>query len=191
MRFLQFIKLNEMPSLINDLENDDNDIVRKCKNFYDDYDNSDFPDGGDYYNTFTIYKNKSHHGMVLLITNKDDDFIGYVKFLPSYTLKNGIIIQMTEIVSEEQGQGIATDVYKYLLENFDHIISDEQLTDGSVALYKKLGKRYKPQIYVKGNVHSKEKDKQKDELVDIDFTDDKAMKGYENRKDVSFVLSKR
>lgn len=191
MNFKEFLRLNEMPQAINDLENDDDDVVRKCKRFYDDYDSSDIPDGGDYYNTFSIYKNKGHHGMVLLITNKDDEFIGYVKFSPSYQLKNGIIIQTTEIVSEEQGQGIATDAYKYLLEHFDHIISDSQLTDGSTALYKKLGKKYKPQIFVKGNVHSKEKSEQKDELKDIDFTDDKAMKGYENRNDVSFVLSKK
>lgn len=191
MRFLQFIKLNEMPSLVNDLENDDEDVVKKCERFYDGYDNFNIPDGGDYPINFSIYKNKSHHGMVLLITKNDDEYIGYVKFSPSYDLKNGIIIQMTELISEEQGQGIATEVYKYLLEHFDYIISDEQLTDGSVALYKKLGKQYKPQIYIKGNVHSKEKDEQKNKLLDIDFTDDKAMKGYENRKDVSFVLSKR
>jgi predicted metal-dependent hydrolase len=129
--------------------------------------------------------------VLLILKEEDEEFIGYIKFSPSYALKNGIIIQMTELVSEEQGQGIATDAYKYLLEHFDHIISDEQLTDGSTALYHKLSKKYKPQILIKGNVHSKEKSEQKDELKDIDFTNEKAMKGYENRKDVLFVLSKR
>lgn len=183
MRFLQFIKLNEMPSPINDLENDDSDIVRKCKKYYDESgDEIDYTQ--DYKDSFTLYKMKGNHYMVLLITDKDDEFIGYVYMGPTYTIKNSVMIQTTEIITDRQGEGIATTAYKFLLDKFDYIISDEQLTDGSTALYKKLGKKYKKQILVKGD------STKKDELLDIDFEDDKAMKPYANRKDVRFVLSK-
>ena len=123
--------------------------------------------------------------MVLLITNEDDEFIGYVYMGPSYTIKNSVIIQTTEIISDRQGEGLATTAYKFLLDTFDHIISDEQLTDGSVGLYKKLGRKYKKQILIKGN------STKKDELLDVDFEDDEAMKPYDNRQDVRFVLSKK
>lgn len=170
----------EMPQAINNLENSDSEVVSKAEKFYDRAEEIDF----DTFHriTYTLMKDKEHHGIYLIIQDEDDEFIGYVKANPFYNLKNSIQIQTTEIISDRQSEGIGTQAYEYLLSNYDNIVSDEQLTDGSWSLYQKLAKKYS------GKIWSKEEG-----MLDVDFSSltKEQMKKYDDRKDVYFVLTKK
>lgn len=169
----------EMPQYTG-FTNDDSEVVSKAEKFYDRSEEIDY----DTFHriTYTLMKDKEHHGIYLIIQDEDDEFIGYIKANPFYKLKNAIQIQMTEIIDDRQGEGIGTQAYEYLLTNYDYIVSDEQLTDGSVNLYRKLSKKYSGKLW------------SKDEgLLDVDFsslTEDQ-IKKYDNRKDIYFVLTKK
>jgi len=169
----------EMPQIINDLENPDDEIVKKAEKYYDDSDEIDYKTSQGI--TYTLCKAKSHHGIFLIIQD-GDDFIGYVKANPFYKLENAIQIQMTELIDDFTGQGIGTNAYKYLLTKYNYVVSDEQLTDGSVNLYKKLSKDYHAKIFTKD-----------DGLLDIDFAklNQDEIKKYDDRKDVYFVLERK
>jgi hypothetical protein len=169
----------EMPQYTG-FTNDDSEVVSKAEKFYDRSEEIDY----DTFRriTYTLMKDKEHHGIYLIIQDEDDEFIGYIKANPFYKLKNAIQIQMTEIVDSRQQEGIGTHAYEYLLTNYDYIVSDEQLTDGSTELYRKLAKKYSAKIW------------SKDEgLLDIDFSNlsNEQIKKYDDRKDVYFVLSKK
>jgi hypothetical protein len=88
---------------------------------------------------------------------------------------------MTEIISSEQNQGIASEAYKFLLCKFDYIMSDEQLTYGSVSLYKKLGKTFKTYILDMSSKPSK--------LIPVDLKND--LDGYMNDKHYRLALGKK
>jgi len=169
----------EMPSLIS-YSNDDEDIVKKAEKYYNESD--DISNTTKDRITYTLCKDKSHHGIYLIIQDEDDEFIGYIKANPFYKLQNALQIQMTEIVDGRQGEGIGTDAYNYLLSKYNYIVSDEQLTDGSVNLYHKLSEKFTPKIYVKD-----------EGLVSSDFTNwsKEDIKKYDYREDVYFVLERK
>lgn len=169
----------EMPSLIS-YSNDDEDIVKKTEKYYNDSIEIDYDTKSRI--TYTLCKDKSHHGIYLIIQDEDDEFIGYIKANPFYKLQNAIQIQMTEIVDGRQGERIGTNAYTYLLSKYNYIVSDEQLTDGSVNLYHKLSEKFTPKIYVKD-----------EGLVNSDFTKwtEEDIKKYDYREDVYFVLERK
>lgn len=176
---LETTHLIEMPQYTG-FTNDDSEVVSKAEKFYDrseEIDNDTFRRI-----SYTLMKDKEHHGIYLIIQDEDDEFIGYIKANPFYKLKNAIQIQMTEIVDSRQQEGIGTHAYEYLLTNYDYIVSDEQLTDGSVNLYRKLSTKYSAKLW------------SKDEgLLDVDFSSltKEQIKKYDDRKDVYFVLTKK
>lgn len=178
MKFKQFY-LKEMPQYTG-FTNDDSEVVSKAEKYYNRSNEIDY----DTFKriTYTLMKDKEHHGTYLIIQDENDEFIGYIKANPFYKLKNALQIQMTEIIDSRQSEGIGTDAYTYLLSKFDYIVSDEQLTDGSVNLYHKLSKKFTPKIYTKD-----------EGLVDSDFTkwSEDEIKKYDYRNDVYFVLERK
>lgn len=177
----------EMPQPINYLDNEASNIVYKAEKYYDKSNEID----SDVINgiTYTLTKDKSHSGIYLIIQNEDDEFIGYIKANPftGYVrdkdykkLDNALQIQMTEIISDRQGEGIGTEAYKYLLSKFKYIVSDEQVTDGSINLYKKLSKSYTPKIFLKS-----------EGIKDIDFTKLSDVELDKYGKDMYFVLERK
>ena len=169
----------EMP-VYTGFSNDDADVISKAKKYYDKSEEIEYDTI--HRITYTLMKDKEHHGIYLIIQDDRDEFIGYIKANPFYKLKNSIQIQMTEIIDSRQGEGIGTKAYEYLLSKFNYIVSDEQLTDGSVNLYHKLSKKFTPKIYIKD-----------DGLVDSNFTkwSDDEIKKYDYREDVYFVLERK
>lgn len=178
MKFKSFY-LSEMPQYTG-FANDDSEVISKAEKYYNRAEEIDsIVKHGD---TYTLMKDTEHHGIYLIIQDKDDEFIGYVKANPFYKLQKAIQIQMTEIIDSQQQQGIGTTAYEYLLTHYNYIVSDTDLTDGSVELYRKLAKKYSGKIYQKD-----------DGLLDIDFTNwtDEQIKKYDDKKDVYFVLTKK
>lgn len=178
MNFKQFY-LTEMPQMTS-FDSKHEHIVRLCKQYEQ---QSSFTDDTDSYKHYDFYLNKfkSHHGMVMLIEcNREKEYIGYIKFNPFYKIDKSIQIQMTEISEDHQGLGIATAAYEYLLTKFDAIVSDEEITDGTEALYEKLGKKYKKMIYTI-----------REGLEDIDFTADEFKKKNYNDKKIFLVLKNK
>jgi hypothetical protein len=69
----------------------------------------------------------------------DDEIKGY---MAAQKYQKGYKVLTSRVFQEYQGQGIGYKMYKLLLKNINCLISDNELTDGSAAIWNKLCKNY-------------------------------------------------
>lgn len=143
--FLYEATLLEMPSLISldddELEGNAQREIDKLLANSEEVD-SKFEHGVDW-----SIRESTTNACILFISDAMEEPLGYVKFNKMHSIPNAIAISMTYLYEANRGQGIMSIGYEYLLDHYGIIVSDSDLTDDSVNLYRKLANKYHSYLY--------------------------------------------
>ena len=143
MRFKTFLKLNESPIL-----NDYNLKLGSDTKMWNDITNLYKLDIGKTYDLENDYKLTISKNYRLFVTNKEMKAIGFgTCYLEKISKFNILFIRSFSVKDSERGKGIAKRVYSKLLEIYNALGSDYELTGekgiGAIGIWKELASKHK------------------------------------------------